>query len=140
MPSRPLALKVVKNNKCKCVGVHILLRYIAMHGKIYSLVSRSGCQLRGPDLQLCVRVCLRPSTFLPAVTEQFLRSGSLTGKPVYWGRTSCTLSVSRLVTSRSTQPWIVRSTFYPAEQVDLSIVTRSNFSVTSRSKLSVTSI
>ena len=72
--------------------------------------------------------------------EQFLRSGSLTGKPVYWGRTSCTLSVSRLVTSRSTQPWIVRSTFYPAEQVDLSIVTRSNFSVTSRSKLSVTSI
>ena len=57
--------------------------------------------------------------------EQFLRSGSLTGKPVYWGRTSCALSVSRLVTSRST--WIVRSTFYPAEQVDLSIVTAVTF-------------
>ena len=67
----------------------------------------------------CMNVCLRPSTFLPAVTEQLLRSGSLTGKPVYWGRTSCTLSV------RST--WIVRSTFYSAEQVDLSIVTAVTF-------------
>ena len=35
---------------------HLELRYIAMHGKIYSRVSRSGCQLRGPDLQLYERV------------------------------------------------------------------------------------
>jgi hypothetical protein len=116
MPSRPLALKIVKNvknNRCKCIGLHILLLYIAMHGKIYSLVSRSGCQLRGPDLQLCVRVCLRPSTFLPAVTEQFLHSGSLTGKPVYWGRTSCILSVSRLVTSRSDSAMDSKINFLP---------------------------
>jgi hypothetical protein len=117
-----------------------------MDGKIYSLVSRSGCQLPRP---LLTTVCTSVSEAVYLFTcgkylvdaEQFLRSGSLTGKPVYWGRTSCTLSVSRLVTSRSTQPWIVRSTFYPAEQVDLAIETsRSNFSVTSRSKLYVTSI
>ena len=70
-----------------------------MHGKIYSLVSRSGCQL--PPLLTAVCTSVSEAVYLVTCgkylvdAEQFMRSGSLTSKPVYWGRTNCTLSVSR---------------------------------------------
>ena len=75
-----------------------------MDDNIYSLVSGSGCQL--PPLLTTVCTSVSEAVYLFTCgkylvdAEQFLRSGSLTGKPVYWGRTSCTLSVSRLATYR----------------------------------------
>ena len=84
-----------------CTGkfpVHILLRYIAMDCKIYSLVGRSGCQLRdlaaNSDPYSCKSASEAVYLFTCGKYLVVTEPRALVHLPVsrvYLGRTSCTL-------------------------------------------------